>query len=271
MSQREPGLQEVLASSFDYMMTDVYTAMPGIVVSVEDMGQSRITVQPAINMVSQDMLDITARPPIMDVPVLLPCSKDGGLTFPLQAGDAVTMVFSMRGLDAWKGGNGYPTTPTDRRRFDMRDCIAIPGSFPFGQSPNQSSKRTLAHDPNDVVLVHNIGTGSEVEIRLKAGSGDVVVNAPNAKVTVNCKDSEVNAKNSVTYNTNKYEIKCVSYKVTAADYGVQTGNYSLDVDQGGTNTSTGVFRMNGSFILNGVAHESHVHVETNSITQGPQN
>lgn len=269
MSQREAGLQEALVSSFDYMTSGIYTSMPGVVVSVDDIAESRITVQPSINVVSYDMLEITERPPVVDVPVLLPTGKMGGLTFPLQAGEPVMLVFSMRGLDNWKKSNGYPMTPSDRRKFDMRDCIAVPGAFPFGESRNSPSKRTLPHDPEDVVLVHNMGEGNEVEIRLKNGGGDVEINAPQSNVKVNCKNSEVNAEESVSYKTRDYKIKCVTYKLDVGDYEVNAGAYTLNVDQAGHNVSTGVYRMNGSFILNGIPHESHRHVETGSITEGP--
>lgn len=263
MSQRDPGLQEVLSAQFDYMIAGVYTSIPGVVVSVENMGENRITVKPAVNMVSKDMLEVLERPVSINVPFHQPQTKQGGLSVPIQAGDPVMLIFSMRGLDVWKTSNGYPTTPSDRRKFDPRDCIAIPGVFPFGQAPNRPDKHTLDHNPSDVVLVHNLGTGNEVEIRLKQGGG-VVINAPGQKVEVNCETSEVNADKSVSYKTTDYTIKCVNYKL-------ETGNYEVGVEAGGVNTSTGNFRMNGQFILNGINIESHRHQETGTITNGPQN
>lgn len=271
MSQREPGLQEALVASFEYLTTNIYTSIPGVIVSVDNLEQMRITVQPSINMVSQDRLEITSRPVVIDVPVLLPCGKAGGLTFPVQAGEPVNLIFSMRGLDAWKQSNGYPTTPTDLRKFDMRDCIAVPGANPFSQSRNSPSQHRLAHDPNDVVLVHNMGQANEVEIRLKNGGGNVEINAPNSDVKVVCKNSSVNAEESVSFDTRNFKIDCVTYEMNVDDYEVNAGAYALNVDEAGTNVSTGNFRMNGSFDLNGIRIESHRHVETDSITLGPQN
>jgi hypothetical protein len=173
MSTREPGLQEVLVSSFDYLTAGMYTTMPGIILTVyDDLGQQRIDVQPTINIRSEDGEDVSERSPVLNVPLQLPFSKVGGLSFPVSVGDPVLLHFSMRGLELWKRGNGYPSTPNDLRKFDKRDCIASPGVFPFPESPNQASKHTLPHSPKDVVLVHNRGTGREVEIRLTE-SGDV--------------------------------------------------------------------------------------------------
>jgi hypothetical protein len=264
MAQREPSLQEVLESNFDYMTSNMYTAITGIIVSVEDAGENRVVVQPSINMVTRDMLEITERSPILNVPLVQHQSKEGGLSIPVKAGDPVFLIFSMRGLDAWKQGNGYPTTPTDRRKFDNRDCIAIPGVFPFGQSPNRPSAHTLAHSPDDVVLVHNLGKNNEAEFRIKAGTGKIEINAPNSDVEVVCKNSTVSAQNKVSYQAQDFEITCINYKLT-------TGNYQVDVDSGGSNVSTGVFRMNGQFLLNNIHIESHRHTETGSITNGPIN
>jgi len=262
MSQREPGLQEVLNAQFDYLMGGIYTSIPGIVVSVSHLGENRIVVQPSLNMVTKDLMEVTERPVSINVPFHQPQTKQGGLSIPIQTGDPVFLIFSMRGLDSWKSGNGYPVTPTDRRKFDARDCMAIPGVFPFSQSPNRPDRHTLSHDPNDVVLVHNLGTGVEVEVRLKAGGG-LQINAPGQTVEVNCENSQVVATKKVSYSAMDYEITCTNYKLT-------TGNYQVDVEAGGSNVSNGNFRMNGSFILNSIPMEGHRHQETGSITNGPQ-
>jgi hypothetical protein len=259
------------------MTADMYTTIPGIVMSVENAGEQRVNVQPTINMVSQDLLEVTERPAIINVPLAMPQSDLGGLSFPVQTGTPVLLQFTMRGLDVWKRGNGYPTTPSDRRKFDIRDCVAVPCVFPFGRSPNLPSNHTLAHDPRDVVLVMNLGEGNEAEIRIRSGSGDIEINAPQSNVKTVCKNATVDATEDVKITCQNFEVECTNYTVTADNmettagmYELTTGNYSLNVDNAGTNTSTGVFRFNGSFILNGVAHESHVHVETDSITLGPQ-
>lgn len=195
MSLREPTLVEALNNHFEYSMSNTYTAIPGVVVSVKNMGQMTVDVQPSVNVRSADGLDVAERPPILNVPFHMPVTKEGGLTYPISAGTPVFLIFSMRGMDSWKRGNGYPTTPTDNRMFDIRDCVAVPGLYPGGQSPNDPGKRTNSHSPDDVVLVHGIGTGSECEIRLKA-DGSVIVNTNN-KVTINTNEAEINASNTV--------------------------------------------------------------------------
>lgn len=269
MAQLQPSLAEVLTASQDYAASNMYTSIPGIVVTVTDLGEQRIDVQPAINLRSQDGGEVSERPPILNVPLQMPISKQGGLTFPISVGTPVTLFFSMRGLDIWKRSNGYPSTPSDMRKFDIRDCVAIPGTYPFSEAPNQPSKRTLGHDPMDVVLVHNIGSGAEVEVRLKT-NGDVVINSP-TKVIVNCEDAEINAGSSTAINTDSMTIDASDVTVTSGTFVVNTGTYAISAT--GTATMAASLSQNGSFTLNGIAIESHRHPENDGggPTDGPIN
>lgn len=183
MSTRDASLQEVLVSAFDYLTAGMNTIIPGIVLTVHDRGQNRIDVQPALNIRSEDGTQISERPPILNVPLHMPVSKTGGLTYPINVGDTVTLLFSMRGLEIWKRGNGYPSTPNDLRKFDIRDCVAISGLFPFSESPNQPAKHILPHNTSDVVLFHNVGKSTEVEVRLTE-SGDVRIRAAKGRVFI---------------------------------------------------------------------------------------
>lgn len=89
------------------------------------------------------------------------------VSLPVNQHDTVLCVFSQRELTAFKSGTGTPANPNTFRLMDKTDAIAIPGLYTNRTSLNQPSKRTLAHDPLDVVVAHNIGTGAESEIRLK--------------------------------------------------------------------------------------------------------
>lgn len=197
------SLQEMLVSSSDYTLSNIYTSIPGVIVTIKHMGQLCVDVQPTVNVRTQDGSENTQRPPILNVPYQQPISTKGGLTFPVSVGDPVWLNFSMRGLEVWKRGNGTPDSPADMRTFDPRDCMATP-LYPFGMSPNQSDKRSLPHDPSDVVLVHNIGTGSEVEVRLKP-NGDVQINSPTRVI--------VSAQNDIEFNSENFTVNASSTNI----------------------------------------------------------
>lgn len=263
---RTLGLQEVLQASHEYQMSTMLTMMPAIVVSVDN-AQQRVDVQPAINMLSPDGEESTPRPTILNVPLLLPTSDRGGLTMPISVGCPVELRWSMRGLEKWKRGDGKPDSPSDARRFNIGDCFAQAGVYPWGMSKNSPQSRTNAHSPEDVVLVHNMGTGSEVEIRLKT-NGDVVVNSP-TRVVVNCVDAEVNADSSVVTNTQDFTVNTNTFQVNSSSYLVSTGTYGVSATGQATTTGNMNFVGNiehqgdtsqtGSFSLNGTTVEDHSH------------
>lgn len=251
---RTLGLQEILVNAFDYEMSDVYTNIPGVVVAVHDtLSGMRVDVQPTINIRNEDSTDVKPRPSILNVPLHMPITLEGGVSYPIRKGNPVWLSFSMRGLDVWKRGTGLPDTATDLRMFDIRDCVAIPGVYPSGVSPNSPQRRTLPHSTSDVVLVHNIGTPSEVEVRLKP-NGDVHINSP-TKVYVNCENADIN----VSDETN---IKTTDFNVESKNFSVNTENYSVKAT--GTNVSTGSFRFQGSLEVNGIRLEDHKHTGVNT-------
>lgn len=252
MSQRTPNLQELLVDNFNYQTANMYTSIPGVVISVDSLEEQRITVQPTVNMRSADGIDVTERPPILNVPLHMPVTREGGLTYPISPGTPVYLIFSMRGLQNWKRGNGSPAAPSDIRRFDVRDCVAIPGIYPFSEARNQN--RSLSHSVDDVVLVHNIGTGNEVEIRLKP-NGDVFVNSP-TKVTVNCQDAEINADVSTTINTEQLTVNG-NASFQSGQFVVQASSIAMSATDSASMTAQ--FDMNGDIILNGKSLDSHDH------------
>lgn len=254
MGNRTPSLQEVLVGSMDYQLAGVYTAIPGVVVGIKNLGQMRVDVQPSINLRDMDGQETSPRQVIENVPLQMPLTETGGLSFPIKKGCPILIVFSMRGLDVWKKGNGLPDMPSDMRKLSMRDAIAIPSIYPPNVSPNAPQRRSQAHSPDDVVLVHNIGTGNEVEIRLKPDGG-VVINSPK-KVVVNSEDAEVNTQTCVV-NAQDFSVNAENVDFQCATYNISTGAYTMSATD--LATSTGILSHNGSFVLNGTPVENHDH------------
>lgn len=196
---RQPSFEEGVSGTFEFMMSDLWFSMPCVVVNVHnDFTDLRVDVQPVIN--KKYKLGVSVEEPsILNVPVQMPSSSTSAILFPVNKGDNVLCIFSQRGLDVFKSSNGLPSTPTDYRKFDMRDAIAIPGVSPFSKSPNNPAKHTFSHSTKDLTIVHNLGTGNECELRLKQDGG-VVINTASS-VTVNAGSAVVNADSTVNGNT----------------------------------------------------------------------
>lgn len=240
----------------DRRLDDLYTSIPAYIVSIENQGELRVNVRPSINMRDESGESSKERADVLNVPVWMPSSKRGGMSYSFSQGDLVMLMFSMRGLERWKRSNGFPTTPITNRKFGSEDAVAFVGGWPFSESVNQPNKHSLGHDPRDVVLYHNLNTGNEVEVRLKYGGG-VEVNAPNDYVKVNCKTATVDAKDSYTINTKDYKVNAANVNYSSSSFNVGTGTYSMSATDNAT--STGTFSHNGNWILNGKNVDGHTH------------
>lgn len=240
------SLQEFANAAFDYQTNNFYTAMPGVIVTVRDnFNQLSVDVQPSVNIKNKDGTT-KERPVVLNVPVQMPSSSTAALTFPVNVGDPVLLIYSMRSIDNWKRGQSRPSTPNDNRKFDKKDCIAIPGIWPFGQSINRPSVRVWTHNTGDLVISNNIG-GTENEVRLHQG-GNITINT-NQNVDVNCNNATVTAQADIT-------LDCSNLDVTAS-----TATFAIgDTTWVGNINHTGSYTMTGGVAtFNGLIFNTHDH------------
>lgn len=187
-----------MTKSFQHQIYDVYTSIPCVIVNVKNIDEQRVDVQPTIKIITPEG-EYVDHPAILSVPLMFPATSTSALTFEVNQGDPVLCTFSQRCIDLFKAATTVGIVqPLDLRKFDKRDAVAIIGLFPFAAAPNNPKKRKWAHNTKDTVLVHNIGTANEVEIRL-GKDGKVTINT-NSNVEVNCTNATVNA-NATTINS----------------------------------------------------------------------
>jgi hypothetical protein len=193
----EFGLGGVINQFIEYSMDNMNTAIPAIVLAVKDGGDTLfLDVQPSVSILTKEGETISETS-ILNVPMQQPASSVGGMVFPVVVGDSVLLVFSQRGVDTWKYGNGSPAAPSDFRKFSRRDCFAIPCVFPKSLSMASPTRQSSNYELGDVI-VYNNRPGNSVEIILKK-SGDVIVNSP-GKVQINCNSAEVNSETDALIN-----------------------------------------------------------------------
>ncbi len=251
MNQND-GLESLLKQYSANAKSEMFTSMPAKVVSTNK-AEQRVDVQLLINRVTPDDQSVI-RPIVISVPLVFPASKTSMFSFPVNKDDTVLVVFSMRNIDRFKGGSTSTHDPSSQRKLHRDDAIAIPGLFPFSQARNNPTKHTLDHSTDDCVMVHNLGTSSENEVRLKA-SGDIIINSP-TQVQVNCTTAEINASESVTIDSPQTTV---------------TGNMLVEgmftyvaglTGSGGTSstaTITGNIDLIGEMFINGGSVNTHTH------------
>ena len=235
---REASLQELLNSAIENQTNNYYTSIPCVVVGiVNNLNTQMVNIQPSINQLKED--GTTAEQSvIMGVPVGFPVSKTAGLTFPINVGDTGMAVFSMRSLEVWKSGDGYPSTPNNFAKMDKSDAVFYPIQPP-NIAINNPAKRSWDHSTNDTVLVNGVGTEAEVEVRLKQ-NGDVLIRT-RKNVSVECDNAEVVANSSASITTPELTIDAANTTWT------------------GDCTWTGNVTHTGAFSFNGVIFSSHRH------------
>lgn len=137
-----PDLAEVIESAIDSYMEHRYTMLPGVVVSY-DADTQTATVQCTVKQrYVNEVGDIVAvdLPQIPGAVVLFPGGSEGTrLTFPLQKGAGVAILFSSAALDRWKA-SGSLLDPGDDRRNALPDAICIPGLYSPAAVPHRKDR-----------------------------------------------------------------------------------------------------------------------------------
>lgn len=236
---REPSLIDTLTTHFNIQMAEMNTAIPCVVTNVVgSLANQRIDVQPAINVLYKDGT-AEERPQILGVPVMFPGSNTSLISWPINVGDTVMCVFSQRSMDNFKIGNGQPTVPNDYRKMSAQDAVAFPGLQPFAKSLNNPAVRLFPHSTRDLVISHNVGTASEVEIRFK-DNGDMIINT-NFNVNVNSKTATVTVQDKITLTGPLMEVN------------VNQTNWTGNI------THTGNYTQTGTSTFNGIVFATHKH------------
>jgi hypothetical protein len=161
----------------------MHTAIPGIV-SKYDPSKPSVEVQPAVKKIYYNGTELSF-PVIVSVPIIFPRTKKFHLSFPIEKGDGVLIIFSERSIEEFLQ-NGVESTPTNSRIFALTDAIAIPGLFGFGKGSKiiDGTKMELIFDNTKIV-----SDGISFEF-----TGDVKING-NLEVTDDTEVGSVSLKN----------------------------------------------------------------------------
>jgi hypothetical protein len=187
MTDRTPTLAEIIRTAIENRLADVHVMLPGRVERYLP-DEQKVDVQPMIQRFQEGAAGETISetyPVIPGVPVAFPSSGKFKLTFPIAAGDFVTLVFCESSIDAYQASSGNdPISPDLFQRFDLSDAIAVPGWRP---DPKKIS------DPDNEAAVLGYDGGAAVRVLSDAVrlyesiSKDVVAGA-----SVHVADDQVN-------------------------------------------------------------------------------
>jgi hypothetical protein len=152
--ERAQDFTNVIKSLIKNEIGNIHTILPGIVDSFDPSGPS-ITVRPAIRKQYDDG-EVLAMPLIYGVPVVFLRSSKCAISFPLEKGDSVLLLFSERSIDEWVK-TGSESTPSDTRTHDISDAIAIPGLFAFEKGKKISSSDLVIEYKDQTIKIKSTG------------------------------------------------------------------------------------------------------------------
>lgn len=172
-------LAEMLQHVLDYRAQTLHVALPGIVESY-DAAKQRASVRVAVQWrmhVQGGPATTELQPPelLPSVPVMFPRGGGTFITWPIEKGDQVLLVFQDRSIDRWTAKGGV-VDPIDPRAHHLSDAVAIPGFYPY-------SRALPATDPDAIVLgaegveAKYVALAEKVEAEL-AALKDAIANAP---------------------------------------------------------------------------------------------
>ena len=124
-------LLSVITRAISQGKADMHTGMPAKVESY-DAATQKVSVQPVIKGRYEDG-ETFDEPIIPDVPLCYPSGAGYMITWPLEKGDYVMLVFAERSIDEWLDQGGDGKEAQSLRRFDAADAVAIPGIRPFAE------------------------------------------------------------------------------------------------------------------------------------------
>ena len=165
---RKSSLESTINTAIQTQLKEVHTMLPGQIISFDAVTQLA-DIQPQLQRkVGDELINL---PVLASVPVRFLKSKGFTITFPLAAGDEVSLYFIERSIDNWLTQGGIQS-PNDTRRFNLSDAYAVPVLY--------SQKEVLADFNPTSLEIRN--TANDTKITVKP-SGEVIITADKTTVT----------------------------------------------------------------------------------------
>lgn len=152
----QDSLTSLLDAAHGRTMREIRVAAPAAVTRY-DATRQVVDVQPQLAdyfWTDTDDVEQVFGGVVPNVPVVFPGAGGFRLTFPVQVGDTVLLVFADRSLDAWQDQGGK-RAPNDLRRHHISDAVAIPGLHPNPKAWTgaSTSNMTLGKDGGPQVTI----------------------------------------------------------------------------------------------------------------------
>jgi len=134
---------------FDNKIRDIHTVIPGEFQSYIS-SQRKAVVKPLVKLKTVNEKDISILP-IDNVPVIFPSTKLFTFEFPIVKGDGCLLLFSESPIGNFLNSN-IEQNSDDMNRFQLTDCIAIPGLWSFSNLPEAPTTKIEVDDSYNITI-----------------------------------------------------------------------------------------------------------------------
>ena len=203
---------ETLENWLDDQLFDVHTMIPGQILNYEGHTTRKATVQPQVKLRNRfnKIVDIQ---PITDVPVMFPSSSNFNMLFPLNRGDGVLLLFAESGIGNFLNSTNEIVDADDLNRFELTDCIAIPGLWSFKNTPivtvndndfyisYQNSKIQIVKDTGEIIIENAAG-----KVKITAAGEFIMLDGTEPMVLGTVFDTWVTSILLTLYNAHTHSI-----------------------------------------------------------------
>lgn len=206
------GLNEAMSASARLAIRDFNYCTFGKVVNSDNLKDGFIDVQPLTNFLDYSMNEIEL-PVIYNIPVIFPNTATTSITYPVNQGDGVLLVFTQQDSNAYLNGVKEPHLPLSQSWLSLNHAVAFIGFSTVDDSCFNKNNYSNQLDMTDLNIVHNKKTENEIVLSLKS-DGNVKLKTNKAIFTeskeVNVKADVVNANSALIKTDNDIEIKGLS-------------------------------------------------------------
>jgi hypothetical protein len=199
------NINEVFNIWFNNKMDGTHTILPGQIVKYDGHAtrKAEVKIMVKIRNSHNQIIEIS---PIKNVPVIFPSTKTFNMLFPLAKNDGCLLVFSESSIGQYLiNATNNAMEADDLNRFDLSDCICIPGLWSFKNLPDapdndtdfwlqfQDSKIQIKDSTNEIILTdknNNIIETKTTGIKL-TDLNNMTIETTNTAVKINGTNFEV--------------------------------------------------------------------------------
>ena len=176
---------------------NINISFPAIVVGVEKLVDGLVDVQPIVSHLDPLTRRATTLPVLYDISLLFPNTSKTTISFPVNQGDYVDLIVQSVDIQRFVEGDEGVHDPDFLSHGNLSNVVALVGFTPFQKSPFNPNNYRNEFNDQDLNIVHNKNTDSEVVFKLTSEGDLKVINAK--KVSYECEEFEVTASEKIKF------------------------------------------------------------------------